>query len=311
MKKLFALFALLCVVFVSCNNEDDMVIINAESIKSELAALPSPEKQEFINAITSLSSVSKLRSASISLIEVFPLAEVTFEVFETYAIKKFAYYELSNQSERIELLTMMQQFQIVDGKLDTSGYSIEYEIGIKDSRFFEINTSASILEVTCLFHFNNGNQFAYRTFNGYSNEIKLPNIANGKWEIILKTDDGDMTRVQTTGFIDYSYWNNQLTLVSQPKAANVVAKFAINKEMLKDVYQVKFIGEDPETGEEIWIYVPFFYSKPLPNTLFFDLPFFPIFVVLISDNYWDEYWIQDNWTQTPGQLPQYFININD
>lgn len=312
MKTLFVL--LVCVfMFVACNKENDVIIINYEAVKAELAAQKNPEKQEFIDVINS--SAPKLKAASkiISIIEAFPLAEVTFEVHETYAVKKFVLYYISNQGERLDLLTMLQQFQIINGKLDTSGYSIEYKTGCDDSEFFDINIPQGvyILELTCTFHFENGSEFAYRIFNGNLNRVKLPNIGKGKWEISAITDDGDLPRRQTTGFIDYDYEGNQLYLVPQPKEVNVVAKLSIPKENLEGVYSIKVWAEDPETGEEIWIYIPFVFNRELSNkNLLFSLPFHPQGVVLMSDMFpWQEYYGNDMIAiQEDGGLPTYFIN---
>lgn len=311
MKTIIVLLVSLLVVLSSCENQDD-VVINTESIKSELAALPSPEKQEFTDVINSNYSTSKLKSAStqISLVEVFALNEETFEVYDDYAVKKFVYYEISNQGERVELLTMLQQFQIVNGKLDTSGYSIEYKIGCNDSREFSIDNDAEIWNVICMFHFENGSQLAYY-FEGDSERIKLPNIANGNWEVAVTTFDGDLIRELTTGYIDFENEPEELCLVVQPKDVNVAAKCSVNKEILKDIYYIKFIGEDLETGEDIWFYVPFRYNENLQGILVFNLPFYPKWVILVSEYSEKWSWIQDNWTQTPGQLPNYFININN
>lgn len=309
MRTLFAL--LLCVViFVSCNKEDDMVInvINAESVKAELASLPSPAKQEVIDVVSSKPALKSASFGGVHLIEVFPLAQETFQIFDTYAIKNHLYVDLDSDSKRNELLTVMQRFEIKNGKLVTTSYTLDYKFGCEFSREFSIDAgNAEIWNVICMFHFKNGSQFAY-SFDGNTNRIKLPNIANGSWEIAVKTYDEDLIRNLTTGFIDFEYSADALSLLTQPKATNVVAKFAINKELLKDVHSIKFVGEDPETGEEIWIYIPFFYNESLPITLLFDVPFSPNYVALISDNFWDEYWLQDNWTQKSGQLPTYFIN---
>lgn len=295
MKTLFVF--LVCVfIFVSCNKEYDMVInvINYEDVKSELALRPALNKQEVIDSISSKSALKSANFGGVHLIEVFPLEQETFEIFDTYAIKNHVYYDLDSDSKRTELLTVMQRFEIKNNKLVTTSYRLDYKFACEFSREFSIDAgNAEVWDVICMFHFKNGSQFAY-SFDGSPDRIKLPNIANGNWEIAVKTYDGDLQRNLTTGFINFNDAPDVLSLLIQPKATNVVKKFAINKEMLKDVYSIKFVGEDPMTGEEIWIYIPFRYNENLPGTVLFDLPFSPKLVVLISENSWDEYDLSDD-----------------
>ncbi len=301
---------LMCVfMFLACNKKDDVIINNPNIglFQSELAGFLDPNKQEFVDLV---SSRPALKSAGgVHLIEVFPLAQETFQILDKYVVKNYVYYDLNSDSKRIELLTPMQRFEIVNEKIVTTSYRLDYKFGCEFSREFSIDAGdAEIWEIVCIFHLKDGRQFAY-FFDGNPYSIKLPNIANGNWEITVKTYDGDLERNLTTGFIDFGNATDELSLLTQAKATNVAAKFGVNRDMMKGVSSVKFVGENPETGQEIWIYIPFRYSENLPGTLLFDVPFSPKSVVLIyEDNSFEEFWIQDNWTQKSGQLPNYFIN---
>lgn len=318
MKRLFYCLVLCILVFASCNKESDLLIDsmdNFEAVKAQLTSVIVPSSSELTTLFVGNTSGPTLKAAKIlSIVNIYPLAQETYEVGyngdEVVAMKGFAYFELSSNSDKLETVTIKKNFVVKDGKIDPTSYWLTYtfECPFPLFKVFSINTRGAgyIQKVTCMFTFNDGRRFSYNVYTT-ENGIRLPNLADGKWEIEVETYDGYDHRILTTGSIDFASSDTELFVKIKTKETNIVSQCIINTSKLVDVRRIRFFSEDPQTGDIIFIDIPFRFDSSLQDNVLFDLPFFPTSVAVMSDTFCHEYLISGFQTMIDGKL-RYFLS---
>lgn len=270
MKNFFVfLFVVIIVVFTSCQKEEIVIPVNIETIRAQLVEFPVPSKEEVQSKISEQNSLKSASNESVTLTRIFPLEEWTYEINDNYANKYLIYYELNKDGYREKLLTIRQEFQIVDGEIDESGYGLEISIGCPFSKIFYVNNRDYLNQITVFFHFNDGAEFAYYLDRSYLGEVKLPPIADGKWQLSVTYDDGDMRQSFMSNLID---WNNEsITLKFNIKSSSNV-HLKINREYLKDATLIQVVGKD-ENGNFQYFLIPINGEGFDEIIALFDLPF--------------------------------------
>ena len=277
MKRLL-FFLLIFFLIASCKKTE--FVGNDQMVRAALAAAPLPSVDKCRDVVV---AGTGMKAADIVLIEVFPLAQETYTISLESAQKYLAYYELYLTGERKELMTIIQEFHIINGVLDTSQYLLRFELGCQFSRDFTVPIASNftVWDTHCYFHFTNGQEFSYR-IQGGKPQLKLPNLGNGSWEVTILTDDQDMLRNVTTGLIDY-HGSDLLSLVIDAKYQNSIGKIVLKKTDLVDVSSIR-IG-NPK-GDYL---IAFHYNQDMPDKLYFDIPLVPTSIALVGKDFFKLY----------------------
>ena len=274
MKRHILLFVVSIFVFtmvISCQKEKMENSINAKAIRAQLVSNPDPSKEEVQLKVTG----NNLKAATIeddaTLFLLFALDEKTFEVYNNQAIKYLVCYEIASNGYRRRLLTIKQIFPVTDGKVDLSQYSIDFEVGCPFSRDFYLKNSNNVNQITYFCRLNDGSQFAYFT-NGNTYTIKLPPIANCKWQLTIVYDDGDLRQEYATQMIDYYNQSNELQLKIILKQANTVSLIEFDKSYLQGAYLIRLFGRDIN-GNNVYQDYPVLFDEDMNNTISYNAPF--------------------------------------
>lgn len=282
MKKFFlffsALFIIVLLSITSCKKEDDMPVVNTdvEAVRAQLLAVSIPSKEE-IQLILSEKPEAKSKSLSddgnlgLMLVQIFALDQQTYMVGSETATKSLVYYEINQNGYRKKFLTIYQSFKVKDGRVDTVSYNIDYEVGCPFSRNFYLKNSNNISQLSYFFRFNNGNQFGYFGDMNYG-LIKLPPIAEGKWQLEVKYDDGDMRQTFMTDLIDFYSKSNQLNLRLEVKTENTISVLEIGKNFIKGAYLLQFSGMD-KSGNYVYMTYPVAFEENMASKIRYNVPF--------------------------------------
>lgn len=261
------------VLFSSCQKDDSSEIlpVNTEAIRAQLLSTPIPTKEEVQIALADKS----LKSATIEddqpvLVQIFPLDARTYEVYQDFAVKYLIYYEINSDGYRVKYLTIRQEYKITNGVVDNFTSSISVEVNCQFSRYFGLRNMGDVSKITYFFRFDNGKQFAY--YGNGTNEIKLPPIAGGKWQLDVVYYDGDLTQQFSTHLFDNYSSQYILELNIQIKQSNVYATLEISKSFLNGAYIMQVVGEN-KNGDLIYMNYPLLFTNELKETVSFDLPF--------------------------------------
>ena len=240
---LFVVSVCLFVMAVSCQKEKMENSVNAEAIRSQLVSHPAPSKEE----VQLIVSNNNLKSAAIeddaTLVVMLPLDEQTYEIYDNQAIKYLIYYEFDSNGFRRKMLTIKQIFPVLNGTVDLSQYSIDYEVGCRFSRDFYLKNGNYVNQITYYFRCDDGTQIAYFS-NGNTGVIKLPPIAKGQWQLTIVYDDGDLRQEYATQMIDFYTASNELQLKIQLKEVNIVSVVEFDKNALQGAYLIRLYGRD-------------------------------------------------------------------
>lgn len=269
MKKLILLIIVITFVCFSCKKEDNGISIeNAVAIKAQLSKVTTLTKAEASNAQLKLKSASDV--PDLTLIEIFDLDARTYFVSNEVAIKYCIYFEIDQDGYRSKMLTFSQTFQVRNGQVDVSSYSLSYEIGCIFSQNFQLSHGTNVSMITYFFRFDSGKQFAYYSNSGGS--IKLPPIADGKWQLSVDYYDGDLSQQFATDYVDYYYGNNIINVRLDVGIKNVVSTVVFHKYVILGAYTVQLYGTDNRGIYRTMSY-RVIYDNGMPSKISYDAPF--------------------------------------
>ncbi|MEI7688934.1 MAG: hypothetical protein WCI91_01975 [Candidatus Nomurabacteria bacterium] len=268
MKKTVLLFTIIFLFFFSCKKESVPVVIDIDGIRAQLASLPSVTKEE---VSTLLSSVSGLKSTTVELtsVQIFDLSSDVYQINDKQAIKFAVYYEIDSNNSVKKFLTIKQFFTVKNGIVDTSNYTLGYEVGCSLSKDFQLSATGNVNQIIYFFHFNDGKQF---TYFGNPSSIKLPPIANGKWQLMVTFYDSGLLQQFTSDLVDYSNQSNIINLRLDLKNKNTVSIIKIDKNLIKNADNVWVGGYDSNANYQ-GITFKVIYDESMPSMLSFEVPF--------------------------------------
>ena len=275
MKKLSLLFVIM-VLFFSCKKETESIYLDIDGIRAQLAAIPTVTKDEVANLLNS----PKLKSGTTTtlaaenepfvMVEIYDLSSDYYIVGEKEAVKFMAYWEKDQNLYRQKFLTIRQIFPVSNGVVNTNTYHLEYEVGCSLGHDFQLSANGSVNQIIYYFHFNNGNQFAYYGNGGNTSNIKLPPLANGKWQLMVSYFDGDLQQQFISDLVDYN--SNIINLRLGVKPKNVVSIIQIDRSLLKGIYGIWVSGYDTHAVPQNMQFIVL-YDESLPNRVSFQAPF--------------------------------------
>jgi len=278
-------FVILCFLF-SCKNQDEVVLNSRVMIKSQLAKIPMPPKEEILNAVGSGGPLKVISDGytPATLVEIFPLDSTTYFVGEKVAKKFFVYYEFNSDGYRTKFLTIIQEFPLTgDGKIVETEYRLIVEIGCSLNREFHLSKYDYVTQIVYFFHSDDGKQFAY--YGNVNDVVKLPPIAHGNWKLKMTFNDGDLTQSFFSKTIDFSSNSDTIQLDYGIKNENILSVFSINKRFIKRAFRVEFIGFD-EKEQLSYFSQPCLCGDDLNESVIFNLPLKIVTKVIIyGDNY--------------------------
>lgn len=280
MKKFVALFVVIFVVIFSSCQKDIEVPVSIESIRAQLAQVASPSKEE----VQTFLSEGNLKSASIeddaTMVQLFPLNVSTTAVENGFAIRYFMYYEINGDGYRRKQLMISQIFPVKDGKIDQNNYTFKYDINCPFSRSFDLSERNYVRQITFFFHFEDGTQFVYIGERNYGT-VMLPPLANGKWQLNIAYDNGDMYQEFNTELVNFG--SDIINLKFEVKKDNIVSIVKIAKEMMQGAYLVQLEGEN-KNGDIIYVNYQFINYETLPSLLSFNAPFEVKYITICGMN---------------------------
>ena len=262
-------------MFVSCKVQNEPVINSVNNkvlLKAELAKIPNPSKEEMLKFLSGTAQKVKADDggSSITLVEIFPLDSTTYQIDgDNLAMRYFWYSEIDQNGNLEKSLTIGQIFNIVDGKINETGYSFDVQISCPFSRYFYFENRGNISRITYFFRFDNGNQFAYFTNNG-NTQVRIPPIANGKWQLKVDFYDSNIFQSFMSEYIDY-YGSDVIKLKFGIKQENVLSKVFLDKSFIQNAYLIQFIGKD-DNDNFISVSYPVKYDESLPDQISFNTP---------------------------------------
>jgi len=272
MKKLFcsALFIIFIGFFFGCQKEDELSNVQTEEIRSQLASLPAPSKEE---VKTKLSS-DGLKSATVDnqpvLALILQLDGWTYEINSEWAVKYFVYYEIGQDGYRQKTLTLVQKFPVVNGQIVTSQYNLEVRVGYLFYKTYYLNDQNNIQQLIYLFRFDDGQQISF--FNKWTGEIDLPPIGKGKWQIEV-VYGGDMEQRYHTNPINYDTDSNVLTLsISLYSENNIESNINIDKDIINGFYLLTLQGIN-KGGQYCFLNYPVLWDNNLPQRIIYSAHF--------------------------------------
>ncbi len=268
MKKAVCFLVLMVLFFFSCKKENAPIIVDIDGIRAQLALISTVTKEE---VTTMLSSNSSLKSATADLItvQIFDLSSDTYVINDKQAIKYAVYYEINTNNSIIKFITVKQIFSVKNGVVEATNYSLGYEIGCSLSRDFQLSVTGNTNQIVYFFHFNDGKQF---TYFGSPSGIRLPPIANGKWQLMVTFYDGGLLQQFMTDLVDYNNQSNIINLQLLLKNKNTVSTIKIDKNLIKGADNVWLGGYDPSaTYQGITFRV--IYDDSMPSLISFEAPF--------------------------------------
>jgi len=266
-------FSLVVIIFLTGCQKD--LFVNNEAVRSELVRQPIPDKSEIQAVLNGTLKSGVINSNEPVLVQIFALSSDLYEIGENYAIKYLVYYEISQDGCRNKLITIRQQFELVDGVLGEYQISDSYEVGCPYpySKEFFVPTSQNVEQISFFFRFNNGEQFAYFGKWG-SSKVSLPNIADGYWQLQINYNDGDIEQSFISDQIDFDD-DYQINLRLNLKKENIIAKVEIERASLVNVYSISFRSWSEETGEYLYMNYPVYREDGMPQIISFSLFFKP------------------------------------
>ncbi|NVN96989.1 hypothetical protein HXX01_02035 [Candidatus Nomurabacteria bacterium] len=277
MRKIFALLVVILIVFVSCTKQDNLVpALDVETIRAQLVSLPilTKDQVEAVIAGPKLKDGSTATPvtpvADLSLIEIVDLDSRTYFISNEIAIKNMLYLEINYEGYRKKMVTIHQTFKVKNGQIDTNSYTIDYEIGCSYSRDFQLDQSSNVSRVTYFFRFNSGKQIVYYGTN--AGNIKLPPIANGKWQLMVDYWDGEMNQQFITDYVKFYDSSNIVNVRLALGTKNTVSTVVFDRNVLIGAYNIELIGLDKD-GIERYLSYPVMYDNELPARVSFDAPF--------------------------------------
>lgn len=289
MKKLSSLtfFCVLIFAFISCQKEEPTKNIDPTAIRSQLAAIAAPSKEEILAMI----SMSPLKSATddrVTLIQIFALTQETFEVYDDHAVKHFVFYEINQNGYREKFLTINQRFEIYNGVVDMTTYTLDFEVGCQYSRYFFLKDQNYVIRINYFFRFNDGRQFAYFG-NNNSGQIKLPPIDGGQWQLEVIYDDGDLQQRFSTKMINFN-GDQMLKLDIRLEDENIVSYVEMENILTNGAYLIQLATFSEETGQYLYVNCPMLYNENLQGYIFFSAPFDIKIIVICGINGCNEYY---------------------
>jgi len=266
MKKL-VLFFVIIVLFFSCKKEAESISIDVEAIRTKLVLVPTITKEE----VAVLLSSSGLKSAVVDLmsIQIFDLSSDVYQINDKQAIKFAVYYEIDLSNSLLKFLTVKQFFTVKNGVVDTSVYTLGYEVGCSLSKDFQLSATGNVNQIVYFFHFNDGKQF---TYFGSPSGIRLPPIANGKWQLMVTFYDSGLLQQFVSDLVDYNNQSNIINLRLDLKNKNTISIVKIDKSLIKGVDSVWLGGYDPNAVYQGITY-KVVYDDSMPSIVSFEAPF--------------------------------------
>lgn len=283
MKNVFLLLVVItfCFVSTSCQKDDELSIVDIQSLKTQLASVPDPSKEEVQLFIED----GNLKSASIeddaTLIELFPLDISTTAVVNGVAIKYFIYYEINANGYRVKMFMVSQIFPVKDGKIDEKNYTFEYDINCPFSQRFDLKERNYINQIIYFFHFDDGTQFTYVGERNYGS-VLLPPLANGKWQLSVSYDNGDMYQEFNSELVNFD--KDIINLKFEVKKNNIISIVKVDKELTQGAYSIQFFGENQDTGDRVYVNYRLISDESLPSILSFNVPFEIQYVIICGMN---------------------------
>jgi len=302
MKKLSSLTAVFCLLFfafISCQKEESKSI-DPMAIRSQLASIPAPSKEEIMATISGSPLKSGADLKSVTLIQVFQLAMWTFDVNNSYSVKHFVLYETNENGYREKYLTINQRFEIRDGNLDTSSYTLSFDVGCPYSKIFYLENQDNVIQINYFLRFDDGKQFAYFGENN-SGQIKLPQVGGAQWQLEVIYDDGDLQQRFSTKMIDFN-GDQMLKLDIRLEDENIVSYVEMENALTKGAYLIQLATYSDETGEYNYVNCPVLYNENLQELVYFSAPFDVRIVTICSANGCKEYYTNNmGWSIREGK----------
>lgn len=266
--KNLSFFVIIILFFFSCKKENIVpIVIDIDGIRAQLVSAPTVTKEE----VSALLSTSGLKSATTDLIsvQIFDLSSDVYKIDDKQAVKFAVYYEVNANNSLLKFLTIKQFFPVKNGVVDTSNYTLGYEVGCSLSRDFQFSVAGNVNQIIYFFHFNDGKQF---TYFGSPSGIRLPPIANGKWQLMVTFYDSGLLQQFVSDLVDYNNQSNIINLRLDLKNKNTVSIVKIDKNLIKGVDNIWLGGYDSNATYQ-GITFKVIYDESMPSVLSFEVPF--------------------------------------
>lgn len=271
------LFVIFTLLFISCRKDENLIPVDTEAIRAQMVAAPALNKIEVKSILPAELKLKDgpvttpiTQAEELNLIQLFDLDPKMYVFTDKVAVKHFLYLEVDSYSNRKKEFTIHQIFEIKNGVIDASKYSLEYEIGSVYSREYFINVSAMVSQITYILHFDNGKQFSYNGNNGP--RVQIAPIANCKWQILAYHWDGDLAQEFASDLIDYFSQSNTVNLRLEVKSSNVKSTVKMSKNLFIGAMSIVLEGKDTQ-GNQASINSRVAYDQSMPSKVSFDAPF--------------------------------------
>lgn len=285
----FMFFAVMAIVFSSCQKNEELLPVDTDVIRAQLMTQPVLTKEEVQQKVAEQNSLKSASNEPV-LVRLFVLDQSTFEVYDDHAIKYFVYYEINQNGYREKLLTISQQFDVVDGQIVSDGYSLKVIVGCPFSRYFLLENQNYVNQVTVFFHFADGTEFAYH-LDRNSSEVKLPPITDGAWQLSVSYDDGDMQQSFMSNMINF--WEDEVVNLRFYTKSTSKIHLEINRSYFsEDIKIIQVSGKDQD-GNWNWFLLPVAYEG-FDEIVNFDLPFQIRYVYLCGEDGCSVYSVEDD-----------------
>lgn len=288
--------SLVSTMFFSCNKEDDLVVepavVTAQSVDDiavrtkvanltiltvkESEALMIAQNSMLANSLPTekvaeiLSQLNFLKSAlSKPDVYVLPIDSKEYIITDEYVTKLSLYLEIDQNWNRVHEYTLYQTYYFVNGTLDTSSFSFDFDFGCPQDKQLYFGKQGVISDLQYSFVEKGGRTFFFNN-NEYYGTIYLPPLANGNWYVQGKVRVNDYTQDFTTKAIDLYSGSNTLPVFGQmnEEGQNVKYFIQLSKPMLKNITKVYLISYDSD-GNYIWKQILISYNEEWPDKMSF------------------------------------------
>lgn len=183
----------------------------------------------------------------------------------------FGYMQIDLYGDKVHEYTYSRTYSIKDGKVDTTSFSFDFEMGCPQKKPGYINKNVNPSNFSC-FGVDEKNNIFYFNLENYYQEgtIYIRPYEGIKWYV--QGYDQISHQDFVTSLVDYDTDSNIFSILVDISIPNILSIVEIDKYLLDGANSIQLVGLD-ENGGDVSIGYKFAYSPQLANRLSFNATF--------------------------------------